>query len=185
MLPAIPERRAPPSSPHPALVPLPSSSPTRRHAPFIPSIPKHHPHRRKEDWLSSVADPLEKYLFFLQDQLRKANVPFAQGVSIVLLTLSVKLITFPFTRKQVESGMAMQNLQPQIAALRERWPGEENASRLNQELQALYDRYGVNPLAGCFPTLITLPVFWRAQLPAGPHRLPPGECEGAARVQSD
>lgn len=63
--------------------------------------------RRKEDWLSAVADPLERYLFFIQDTLRKANVPYAQGLSIMLLTLSVKLITFPATKKQARGYCCM------------------------------------------------------------------------------
>ena len=54
----------------------------------------------------------------------------------MLLTLSVKIITYPATKKQIESGLAMQNLQPQIKALKERWPGTENQQRLNAELQA-------------------------------------------------
>jgi YidC/Oxa1 family membrane protein insertase len=99
-------------------------------------------------------------LLFLQEKLRAQGVPFPQGTSIVALTACVKLATFPFTKKQVESGMAMQNLQPQIKALRERWAGDENSQKLNSELNALYQRFGVNPLAGCFPVLLTLPVFW-------------------------
>ena len=115
---------------------------------------------RYEGWLSAIADPLERYLLFLQGAFRSAGVPFPQGTSIIALTACVKLATFPFTKKQVESGMAMQNLQPQIKALRERWAGEENSARLNKELNLLYERFGVNPLAGCFPVLLTLPVFW-------------------------
>ena len=87
-------------------------------------------------------------------------MPNAQGLSIVLLTASVKAATFPFTKRQVESGMAMSNLQPQVKALRERWEGPDNAEKLNAEISALYKRFKVNPLAGCVPTLATLPVFW-------------------------
>ncbi len=115
---------------------------------------------RYEGWLSAIADPLEDFLLFLQEKLRAQGVPFPQGTSIVALTACVKLATFPFTKKQVESGMAMQNLQPQVKALRERWAGDENSQKLNSELNALYQRFGVNPLAGCFPVLLTLPVFW-------------------------
>jgi len=115
---------------------------------------------RYSGWLSVVADPLEDVMLKLQNRLRSVGVPFPQGTSIVFLTAMVKLFTFPFTKKQIESGMAMQNLQPQVKALRERWPGDENSQRLSKELNALYDRYGVSPLAGCVPTLLTLPVFW-------------------------
>ena len=115
---------------------------------------------RYSGWLSVVADPLEDFLLALTDKLRGAGVPFPQGTSIIILTAAVKAATFPFTKRQIESAMAMQNLQPQVKALRERWAGEENAARLNQELSALYKRYEVSPLAGCAPTLLTLPVLW-------------------------
>jgi YidC/Oxa1 family membrane protein insertase len=115
---------------------------------------------RYEGWLTVVADPLERYLLWLQGAFRSAGVPYPQGASIIALTACVKLATFPFTKKQVESGLSMQNLNPQIKALRERWAGDENSAKLNSELSALYKRYGVNPLAGCIPTLTTLPVFW-------------------------
>ena len=115
---------------------------------------------RYSGWLSAIADPLEDFLLKIQGRLRSVNCPYPQGFSIILLTAMVKVVTFPFTKKQIESSLAMQNLQPQIKALRERWSGDENAQRLTTELNTLYKRYGVNPLAGCFPTLLTLPVFW-------------------------
>jgi YidC/Oxa1 family membrane protein insertase len=115
---------------------------------------------RYSGWLSAIADPLEDFLLKIQLRLRSINCPYPQGVSIILLTAMVKVVTFPFTKKQIESSLSMQNLQPQIKALRERWAGDENLPRLNSELSALYKLYGVNPLAGCVPTLLTLPVFW-------------------------
>jgi YidC/Oxa1 family membrane protein insertase len=107
-----------------------------------------------------VADPLENFLLSLTARLRAVGCPYPQGTSIVVLTAVVKFATFPFTKRQIESGLAMQNLQPQVKALRERWAGETNASKLQKELSELYKRYSVNPLAGCVPTLLTLPVFW-------------------------
>jgi len=115
---------------------------------------------RYSGWLSVVADPLENFLLSLTDKLRAAGVPYPQGASIVALTATVKFVTFPFVKRQIESGMAMQNLQPQIKALRERWEGPDNAAKLSAELDALYKRYNVSPLAGCIPTLLTLPVLW-------------------------
>lgn len=115
---------------------------------------------RYSGWLSAIADPLEDFLLKIQARLRSVHCPYPQGFSIILLTAMVKVVTFPFTKKQIESSLAMQNLQPQIKALRERWAGDDNAQRLTTELNALYKRYGVNPLAGCVPTLLTLPVFW-------------------------
>lgn len=78
------------------------------------------------------------------------------GLSIILLTLLIKLAFLPLTQTSFKSMQAMQELQPEIAALRERI---QDQNVLNQELMALYKKRGVNPLGGCLPMLIQIPVF--------------------------
>jgi YidC/Oxa1 family membrane protein insertase len=78
------------------------------------------------------------------------------GLSIILLTLLIKLGFLPLTQSSFKSMQAMQELQPEIAALRER---VTDPNILNQELMTLYKKRGVNPLGGCFPMLIQIPVF--------------------------
>ena len=78
------------------------------------------------------------------------------GLSIILLTLLIKLGFLPLTQSSFKSMKAMQNLQPEIAALRER---VKDTNVLNQELMSLYKKRGVNPLGGCLPMLIQIPVF--------------------------
>jgi YidC/Oxa1 family membrane protein insertase len=78
------------------------------------------------------------------------------GLSIILLTLLIKLGFLPLTQSSFKSMKAMQDLQPEIAALRER---VTDPNILNQELMTLYKKRGVNPLGGCFPMLIQIPVF--------------------------
>lgn len=78
------------------------------------------------------------------------------GLAIILLTLVIKLLFLPLTRKSYESMAAMQEVQPEVAALRERI---KDATQLNQEMMALYKRKGVNPLGGCLPVVIQIPVF--------------------------
>ncbi|KAH7427578.1 hypothetical protein KP509_10G050200 [Ceratopteris richardii] len=74
-----------------------------------------------------------------------------------MLTVIVKALTLPLTQKQVESSMAMQSLAPKVKAIQERYAG--NQERIQLETSRLYKDAGVNPLAGCLPTLATLPVF--------------------------
>ncbi|KAF7152561.1 hypothetical protein RHSIM_Rhsim01G0226500 [Rhododendron simsii] len=93
----------------------------------------------------------------LKDGLTAVHVPYAYGFAIILLTVIVKLVTFPLTKQQVESSLAMQNLQPKIKAIQERYKG--NQERIQLETSRLYKQAGVNPLAGCFPTLATIPVW--------------------------
>ncbi|MDD8045647.1 MAG: membrane protein insertase YidC [Verrucomicrobiota bacterium] len=80
------------------------------------------------------------------------------GLAIVLLTILVKGIFWPFTHKATLSMRQMQDLQPKINALKEKYKTDQK--RLQQEIMALYKEKGVNPLGGCLPYLFQLPVFW-------------------------
>jgi YidC/Oxa1 family membrane protein insertase len=93
----------------------------------------------------------------LKDGLSAVHVPYSYGFAIILLTVIVKAATLPLTKQQVESTLAMQNLQPQIKAIQQRYAG--NQERIQLETARLYKQAGVNPLAGCFPTLATIPVW--------------------------
>ncbi|MBA0881940.1 hypothetical protein Goshw_012385 [Gossypium schwendimanii] len=100
---------------------------------------------------------MEFVLKVLKDGLSTLHVPYAYGFAIILLTVLVKVATFPLTKQQVESTLAMQNLQPKIKAIQQRYAG--NQERIQLETSRLYKQAGVNPLAGCFPTLATIPVW--------------------------
>ncbi|KHG22405.1 Inner membrane PPF-1, chloroplastic [Gossypium arboreum] len=100
---------------------------------------------------------MEFVLKVLKDGLSTLHVPYAYGFAIILLTVLVKVATFPLTKQQVESTLAMQNLQPKIKAIQQRYAG--NQERIQLETSRLYRQAGVNPLAGCFPTLATIPVW--------------------------
>ena len=80
------------------------------------------------------------------------------GLSIMLLTLTIKLIFFPVANKSYRAMSKMKLLQPEIQKLREKY-GEDKA-KLNQEVMALYKRVGANPAMGCLPILIQMPVFF-------------------------
>ncbi len=79
------------------------------------------------------------------------------GLAIVLLTLVIKSVFFPLTRASMKSMKAMQLLQPEMKALRERI---KDPNQLNQEVMGLYKKHGVNPMGGCLPILIQIPVFF-------------------------
>jgi YidC/Oxa1 family membrane protein insertase len=80
------------------------------------------------------------------------------GLAILLLTLCVKLIFFPLANKSYNALSKMKLLQPEIQKLRERFPDDK--ARQQQEMMALYKRIGANPLAGCLPIVIQIPVFF-------------------------
>jgi YidC/Oxa1 family membrane protein insertase len=91
-------------------------------------------------------------------QLHAAGVDEAAGLSIITVTILTKMITYPFTKKQVESTMASANLQPVIKAIKARYG--EDKEKVQAETSRVFKDAGVNPLAGCLPSIIQLPVFW-------------------------
>ncbi|KAI3892681.1 hypothetical protein MKX03_005115 [Papaver bracteatum] len=112
---------------------------------------------QNSDWLSGVTNLMETVLKVLHDGISTLHVPYAYGFAIILLTVLVKAATFPLTKKQVESAMAMKTLQPQVKAIQELYAG--NGEKIQTETARLYKLAGVNPLAGCLPTLATIPVW--------------------------
>ncbi|CAH9077712.1 unnamed protein product [Cuscuta epithymum] len=113
--------------------------------------------KQNSDWLSGITNTMETVLKVLKDGLSTLHVPYAYGFAIILLTVLVKTATFPLTKKQVESAMAMKSLAPQIKAIQERYAGDQE--RIQIETARLYKLAGINPLAGCLPTLATIPIW--------------------------
>lgn len=79
------------------------------------------------------------------------------GVSILLLTVVVKAVTLPLTLKQMNSMKRMKEIQPKIEEIKEKY--KDDRVRQGQEMQALFQRSGVNPLAGCLPLVIQMPIW--------------------------
>ena len=82
------------------------------------------------------------------------------GIIILILTILIKLILFPLTYKSYVSQAKMKILQPDIKALREKYPGKENALLLNQKTMELYRKAGANPMSGCLPMLLQIPILF-------------------------
>ncbi len=79
------------------------------------------------------------------------------GVAIILLTAIVRILFWPVTHKSTESMKRMQEVQPLVTELRARY--KDKPQKLNQEIMALYKEHKVNPMAGCLPMLVQMPVF--------------------------
>jgi YidC/Oxa1 family membrane protein insertase len=79
------------------------------------------------------------------------------GVAILLLTVIVRMIFWPITHKGTESMRKMQALQPQLKEIREKF--KDNPQRMQQETMAFYKENKVNPLGGCLPMLIQMPIL--------------------------
>jgi YidC/Oxa1 family membrane protein insertase len=81
------------------------------------------------------------------------------GVIILVLTLFIKLILFPFTYKSYMSQAKMRLLSPEITEINNKYPGQENAMLRQQKTMEIYQRAGANPMAGCLPMLLQMPVL--------------------------
>ena len=80
------------------------------------------------------------------------------GLSIIVMTVIIRLVLFPLTLQQLKSSKATQAIQPQVADIRKKYAKDPKAQQ--EALSALYKESGVNPLAGCLPLLIQLPVLY-------------------------
>lgn len=81
------------------------------------------------------------------------------GLIILLLTIFIKLILFPFTYRSYKSQAKMRVLQPQVQALNEKYPNPEDAMKKQNAMMELYSRAGVNPMGGCLPMLLQMPIL--------------------------
>jgi YidC/Oxa1 family membrane protein insertase len=103
-------------------------------------------------WFTIFAYPLLKLMKWFYSLFHN------WGVSIILLTLLVKIVTYPLTYKSVKSMREMSKLQPQLQKIREKYADDKEA--LNREMMSLMKTHGYNPAAGCLPILVQMPVFF-------------------------
>jgi YidC/Oxa1 family membrane protein insertase len=99
---------------------------------------------------------ITKPLFLLMDLIFRWTGNF--GIAILAVTVLLKLVFFPLANKSYASMAKMKAVQPQMQALRERYPDDK--VKQQQELMELYKREKINPIAGCLPVVIQIPVFF-------------------------
>ena len=112
------------------------------------------------EFFSTIFSPIESLLRFVLETLFAITsaAGFASyGWAIILLTIIVKMVLYPLTVKQVKSMKAMQELSPKMKKIQEKY--KDNPQMMQQKIGALYKDAGVNPLAGCLPLLIQMPIL--------------------------
>ena len=111
-------------------------------------------------FFGTIFAPIENILHIVLEALHSltdmAGVG-SYGLSIILLTIIIKMILYPLTVKQVKSMKAMQELSPKMKKLQEKY--KDNPQVMQQKVGALYKEAGVNPLAGCLPLVIQMPIL--------------------------
>jgi len=103
-----------------------------------------------------ILSPLENLLKWLLLGFFKLIPNY--GIAIILLTLLVKILFFPLTKKSSEATLRMQSVAPKIKELQEKY--KDNRQKMNVEMTELYKKEGYNPLSGCLPMLLQIPIFF-------------------------
>lgn len=103
-------------------------------------------------WFWFVAKPLVALLHFFRNYM-----VFNYGLAIILLTVLVRMAMFPLTKKQIASSLKMQKIQPQLNALKEKY--KDKPQEMMAAQRELWKKHKINPLGGCLPLLIQMPIF--------------------------
>lgn len=103
-------------------------------------------------WFDIIAKPLLVTLRFFNKYVSN------YGVSIILLTILIKILFWPLTRKSYQSMKEMRKLQPMMAKIREKY--KNNKQEMQKQLMNLYKTYKINPMGGCLPMVVQIPVFF-------------------------
>jgi YidC/Oxa1 family membrane protein insertase len=106
--------------------------------------------------IKPLVDACEAVLRFWHDLI--GDFPNSWGWAIILLTFTVRIVILPLTFRGVKSMQRLQQLQPEIKQIQERY--KDDKQRMNQEIMAFYQREKVNPLGSCLPLLLQLPFFF-------------------------
>lgn len=103
-------------------------------------------------WFYFIAIPMLYTLNYLYDLIHN------YGIAIIILTIIVKLLTLPLTLKSMMSMKGMTKIQPEVLKLKEKY--KNDPARLNQATMELYKEHNINPLSGCLPLLLQIPIFF-------------------------
>jgi YidC/Oxa1 family membrane protein insertase len=103
-------------------------------------------------WFTVIAKPTLVLLNFIYRYIHN------YGIAIILLTVFIKALFWPIAQKGMKSMRNMQKIQPKISKLKEKY--KDDSARMNQEMMNLYKTYKINPLGGCLPMVLQIPVFF-------------------------
>lgn len=107
-------------------------------------------------WMNWLMEPSRRFLLATMNKCH--GVIPSYGIAIILLTVLIRVLFWPLTHKSTESMKRMQQIQPEIKALQAKY-GKSNPQKLQQETMKLYKEKKVNPMGGCLPMFVQIPVF--------------------------
>ncbi len=107
-------------------------------------------------FLQPVADLISKVIDALYQVTVVIGFP-SYALAIILISILLKIILYPLMQKQMKSTMNMQEVQPKLEYLQKKY--KNNPEKMNEEVMKLYKEYNINPMAGCLPLLIQMPIL--------------------------
>ena len=105
----------------------------------------------------AIVDGMTWLLNWLYQFTVSAGVP-SYGIAIILLTVLIKTLLYPLTNKQMKSMLSMQQLQPKVKEIQDKWKAKDQ-KKMQQMIMDLYKENNVNPAAGCLPLLVQMPIL--------------------------
>lgn len=100
-----------------------------------------------------------KFVGFVSDSLDYFyELTSDYGIAILIVTLAVRFVTFPLMMKQIRYSKVMQQLQPELKKIQEKYKGDRE--KISQETMKMFQTYKVNPLSGCFPIIVQMPILF-------------------------
>lgn len=109
-------------------------------------------------WFSWFSRILNFTLFWIHEGLAKLSGKWSWGLAIIVLTIVVRAAMWPLQNASTRTMKRMSKLKPEMDRLKVQYPDDPN--RLNQEVMKLYRRYHINPMGGCLPMLVQIPIFF-------------------------
>ncbi len=106
---------------------------------------------------NALVDGMTWILNWLYSLTVSISVP-SYGIAIILLTIIIKMVLYPLTKKQMKSMLAMQQLQPKLKEIQKKYK-DKDPQKMQQKTMELYKKYNINPLAGCLPLLVQMPIL--------------------------
>ncbi|MBP9716412.1 MAG: YidC/Oxa1 family membrane protein insertase [Candidatus Levybacteria bacterium] len=106
----------------------------------------------------AIVNPIINVLVAIYQGLLAIGLPYPLGFSIIALTIVIRIVLYPLISAQLRASKKMQDLAPHISNLKDKHKGDKK--KLQEATMLLYKEHGVNPAAGCLPTLIQLPVIF-------------------------
>ncbi|MEI8037697.1 MAG: membrane protein insertase YidC [Verrucomicrobiota bacterium] len=109
-------------------------------------------------WFGIVSRSLNALLNWYHSALSHVAKKWSWGLAIILLTITVRIFIWPLHAKSTHTMKRMSKLQPEMAKIKEKYADDPN--KINTETMGLYRKYGINPLGGCLPMFIQIPIFF-------------------------